>query len=377
MTLHKVNYFFLIFLLFGCSQVNSSEGGERLNDPDNPNPDWLISIDEVVDGGPGKNGIPSIDNPKFAPAHEIDFIDNERLVIGIKVGDEIKAYPHQILDWHEVVNDQVGEDYFSLTYCPLTGTGVTWNRKIDGEITTFGVSGLLYRNNLIAYDRKTDTYWSQMQMRAVNGPLIGKFADTDYPLIETTWATWKQMYPDSQVLTTETGYGRNYSGYAYGEDYLSGDTGTLFPITNENNRLPNKTLVHAYLSEKATNQDIGVRVFVKEDFPENITVFNENYEGNLIVAAGSSKYDFIVSYYSMLGDDTILDFTAIHDKLPVIMKDQEGNEWNVFGEAVSGPRKGEQLTPTESYNGYWFAISDFFPTACIYPSIGCKGFVDK
>ncbi|MEX0843964.1 MAG: DUF3179 domain-containing protein [Balneolaceae bacterium] len=369
MSVHNLGIWVLLLFFFGCNQVSSNSESDDTNNQENPDSEWLISSNEVVDGGPGKDGIPSIDSPTFAPAHEIKYVHDERLVIGLKIRDEIRAYPHQILDWHEIVNDQIGDEYFSLTYCPLTGTGMVWDRVINGEITEFGVSGLLFRNNLIAYDRLTDSNWSQMQMRAVNGSLSGESVNSEYKMIETTWKTWKTMYPESQVLTTNTGYARSYSGYTYGESYLTDDEYILFPVKNENDRLPNKTVVHAYLPENVENHELEIRVFLKEEMPDRIHVINEEYAGNHIVAAGSEPLDFLVTYYSMLEDGTELEFSPVQDQLPVIMRDQEGTEWNIFGEAVNGPRTGQQLQPTKSYNGYWFAISDFFPKACIYPSV--------
>lgn len=366
----------LSMLMAACSQVNSDNNSEN-NIPAEQDSEWLIPSSEIVDGGPGKDGIPSIDNPIFSPASEIDYVQDDRLVIGIKVGNEIKAYPHQVLDWHEIINDQVGEAHLSMTYCPLTGTGIAWNRVIEDEITEFGVSGLLFRNNLIAYDRNTDTHYSQMQIRGVKGPLSGESLKNDYATIQTTWKTWKQMYPDSQVLTRRTGFARFYGGFAYGESYLNDEEYLLFPVKHQNERLPGKTVVHVYLPENVTGDELEVRVFAKEEMREDIEVINEEFAGHSIVAVGSQKDNFIVSFYRNLEDGTLLNFQPVNDRLPIIMKDGEGNEWTVFGEAVNGPRTGEKLQPTKSYNGYWFAIADMFPNACVYPGTGCKGYIEK
>ncbi|MDZ7807254.1 MAG: DUF3179 domain-containing protein [Gracilimonas sp.] len=250
----------IIALLTACDQVNSTENAEDKNtNGGTQNNEWLIPSGEIVDGGPGKDGIPSVDNPKFAPVSEIEFIQDDRLIIGLKVGDTIKAYPHQVLDWHEIVNDQIGNEYIAMTYCPLTGTGITWNRQLDGDIIEFGVSGLLFRNNLIAYDRKTDSYWSQMQLRAVKGPLIGNRLQPVTRMIETTWKQWKSMYPESKIMTKETGFARFYGGFAYGESYLKDENYLLFPVKNENKRLPGKTKVHAILYKKVTDQQQEVQ----------------------------------------------------------------------------------------------------------------------
>ena len=149
-------------------------------------------MSEVKDGGPGKDGIPSIDSPRFIDANDsgTDFLNDTDLVIGIVKGDVVKAYPHLILDWHEIVNDKLIEDLITVNYCPLTGTAFGWSSVANNENTTFGVSGLLYNSNLILYDRTTDSYWSQLELECVNGDLIG-----DEPLlesvVETNWELGK------------------------------------------------------------------------------------------------------------------------------------------------------------------------------------------
>ena len=162
--------------------------------------EWLIPASQIVDGGPGKDGIPSLDNPDFIDLSEATFIPDDRMVLGLRVGDEIMAYPHQVLDWHEIVNDEADGKSVAVLFCPLTGTGMAWNRNINGTITEFGVSGLLFKNNLIPYDRSTDSNWSQMLQQSVNGTLSG-LQTSVYPVVETSWATWKELYPDSRVPT--------------------------------------------------------------------------------------------------------------------------------------------------------------------------------
>lgn len=210
-----------VFLLTQCDLIEE----DRISEEN----DWLIPTDEIMDGGPGQDGIPSIDSPNFKPAMDINYVDNSRLVLGIKEEGKIRAYPHQVMDFHEIVNDRLGDKPIAVTHCPLTGTGIGWVRSINGLETEFGVSGLLFRNNLIAYDRQTESYWPQMQLRAAQGDLKDREIKTAQ-VIETTWATWQQVYPRSEVLTTDTGFSRNYTGFAYGQGYLANHGQILFPI---------------------------------------------------------------------------------------------------------------------------------------------------
>ena len=137
------------------SDDDLGDGSEDATDVDTES--WLIPVNEVFGGGPGKDGIPAISNPKFKPDSTITFLSDDDLVIGVKFEGQLRTYAHLILDWHEIVNDNLGQRYFALTYCPLTGSAIAWDRNLGGEVTTFGVSGLLYNTNLIPYDRATDS----------------------------------------------------------------------------------------------------------------------------------------------------------------------------------------------------------------------------
>ncbi len=348
----------VLFLLASCSlndSTDSSDTSPSLQD------DWLIPVSEVVDGGPGKDGIPSIDNPDFLPAGEINYIPDNRMVIGVHINGDIRAYPHQILDWHEIVNDEIGNKAVSIVYCPLTGTGMCWNRTLDGEITEFGVSGLLFRNNLIAYDRGTDSNWSQMQLRSVNGRHIGRDIEI-YQVVETTWETWKKLYPESMVHTRNTGHQRNYSAYTYGSDYSTNHNRILFPVKNQDNRLQNKERVHGILGSLTPDDRRLVKVYPIDDFGDGITLVKDEFDTDNYLITGSREFNFAAAFKRIPGSSTAgLEFEAVQDELPVIMQDSEGNKWDIFGRAVEGPKTGEQLVPARSYTGYWFAWADFFP----------------
>ncbi|MEX0680490.1 MAG: DUF3179 domain-containing protein [Balneolales bacterium] len=327
--------------------------------------DWLIPLNEIFDGGPGKDGIPSIDAPQFVSANAIEYVGDERLVAAVNIGGDVRAYPHQILDWHEIVNDQFEEEAVAFTHCPLTGTAIAWDRKLKGEAIEFGVSGLLFRNNLIAYDRFTDSHWSQMQLRSVKGT----FSETDieiHQVLETTWENWLAWYPDSKVLTTETGFQRNYSGFAYGQFYLTDDTRILFPVSNPDGRLNKKVRVHGIIGEVPADESASVRVYPIDDFAEGVEMIEDRIGDQEYLIVGSSGKNFAAAFRRTLPDGTRLSFVAVQDKLPEILMDDEGNYWDIFGYAVKGPRTGERLTPARSYTGYWFAWADFYPGLEIY-----------
>ena len=343
----------LVFaILQSCEEINPGTSETQISNLKST-ATWTIPINEVFDGGTGKDGIPAISNPEFIPIDEVDYLRDEDLVLGYMGESEVRAYPHAIMNWHEIVNDQIEDVYLSVTYCPLTGTGIGWDRNIDGEVSTFGVSGLLYNTNLIPYDRKTDSNWSQIMGECVNGELAGSSIET-HPLVETTWGTWKKMFPSSSVLSTETGYNRDYRVYPYA-GYLLADDFFIFPVAHTDDRIPNKERVHGIVF-------LGLaRVYPFSEFEDGVIVKQETVRGREFVIAGSSEDNFIVSYYSDPGDGTDLEFKGIQDNYPIVMTDQECNEWDLFGRAVSGPRKGTQLKPSGGFMGYWLAFAAFYP----------------
>ncbi|MCR9253420.1 MAG: DUF3179 domain-containing protein [bacterium] len=320
--------------------------------------DWSIPRDDVLSGGPGVDGIPALTNPEVEAAASSSFLTDDELIVGFKVGNETRAYPHEILDWHEIINDDIGGKSIAINYCPLTGTALGWSREIEGDITTFGVSGLLYNSNLIPYDRKTSSAWSQMLVESVNGDLIGERPET-YQVFETTWGTWKRMYPESTVVTRNTGIDRSYGIFPYfigGRDYRN-DSFLLFPVDVEDNRLHNKERVVGIID------DGDAKTYRLSQMTDEVALIHDVFKGTPIVVFGNDIDNYAMIFQSVLADGTQLEFRPIPRSLPVVMEDNEGTRWNVFGEAVSGPREGEKLLPTQSFIGYWFSWGTFYPGA--------------
>lgn len=206
--------------------------------------DWLVPEDEVRSGGIGRDGIPSISEPKFDIATEVDYLNDDGLVVGISHNQTQVAYPHSVLDWHEIVNDGIGNLNYALIYCPLTGTATAWNRKIDGRITSFGVSGLLYNTNIVPYDRASKSNWSQLLDKAIWGAHKGDKA-RNYMVLETTFSTWKLLFPSSNVMNFATGHSRDYDAYPYGS--YKTDDHLIFPVKYQDTRLHKKERVYAVI----------------------------------------------------------------------------------------------------------------------------------
>ncbi len=347
-------YLLVVAILWACQdEVTTipSPGNTNTGSPGTNN-GWAISENEVFDGGPGKDGIPSIDDPKFAPTSSINYMADNDLILAINVNGEIRGYTHPVLDWHEIVNDVVGGVELAITYCPLTGTGSAWNRRINNEVTTFGVSGLLYRNNLIPYDRKTDSNWSQIRLDCVQGPLRDTEIETT-PMIEMPWRTWKKMFPNEQVLTASTGFNRSYGVYPYGS-YRTNHNQLLFPVGDDDDRLPRK--------ERVLGLIVGgdARVYTFGAVSDGVTVRRDQFRGKSVVLIGSKSDNFMIAYHvpdhlSSLQFEGLPIFEG-----GVIMQDDQGNQWDVFGIARSGPNAGEALEKLDICIGYWFSFGAFY-----------------
>lgn len=188
-----------------------------------------IAYEDILSGGPGKDGIPAIDEPSFVGIEEADWNDEDAGVFLDIEGDQ-RFYPFGILVWHEIVNDEVGGEPVAVTFCPLCGTAIVFDREVEGELLDFGVSGYLYQSNLLMYDRQTESFWSQTLGRAV----VGSYTDTELEWVSMqrlTWAEVKTNYPEAQVLSTDTGHRRDYGRIPYGNYDETEDL--FFPVSIE------------------------------------------------------------------------------------------------------------------------------------------------
>ena len=195
-----------------------------------------VPVTAIIRGGPPRDGIPALDHPTALPAARADWRDEDR-VLGTVAGGEARAYPLAILEWHELVNDTLGGEPILVSYCPLCGSGLVFGRRVAGATRSFGVSGLLYRSDLLMYDRGTESLWSQIAARAVTGPLVGERLRLLRVRVES-WGAWRRHHPDSSVLSRETGHDRDYASSPYGDYATSSRT---FGTPKPDPRYPPKT----------------------------------------------------------------------------------------------------------------------------------------
>lgn len=350
-----IKSFFCSFLLFfvACSDDDIIPSGSSSGSSNT----WVIPESEL-EFGANKDAIRAVDTPAFSMIDSISYIEDDDRLLVLKLEGEIRAYSLNVLNWHEIINDQIAEKNIAITYCPLTGTGVCWNREINGALSDFGVSGWLYNSNLIAFDRTTDSYWSQMRMDCIHGEYIGKNAQT-FQMVEMPLSTLKIIAPEAQVLNTETGFNLPYLSYPY-YDYRTNNDFFVVPVEFDDDRLSAKEEVLGIIVQDEA------KVYPFSVFPQNqLTVINEVFKGQPVVIACHPEMGFATAFKANLDGET-LTFNPETDQGAIILSDSKGNKWTIFGEAVEGPYAGKQLKTLDAFTGYWFAWALFFPRVEIY-----------
>jgi hypothetical protein len=287
-------------------------------------PVWgSFPTDKIVSGGLPRDGIPSLQNPTFvspAAISEIRYLRDSDLVLGVVINGEVKAYPENILWWHEIANDQIGGVDVIMTLCPLTGTGMLFRMPEDGN----------------AIDK--------LEL---------------LPVIETTWAKWKELYPQTTVISSNTGFTRDYASYPYGR-YREENTNPLFPLQTGtiDGRFPAKHTVLGLLVDDTQKAYPFSRL-------EGNPVVNDDVNGKAVLIVSDISARLAIPYERVV-NGRLLSFTQSNNN-PFEMKDNEtGSTWDIKGKALSGPLAGLQLTQIPAYNSFWFAWAVIWPETQVF-----------
>lgn len=321
-----------------------------------------VPLDEISSGGPGKDGIPSIDFPQFNSVDKAFYADTEPVVV-VEVNGEAKAYPIEILIWHEIVNDTLGGVPVTVTFCPLCNTAIAFDRRLDGTVYDFGVSGNLRYSDLIMYDRQTESWWQQITGTAIVGELTGKKL-TSIPASIVSFADFQSTYPKGLVLSSETGYMRNYGSNPYpGYDNISRSPFLFFePVDGRLPAMERVVTVSLNGEDAAYPFNLLAEQKVVEDTVggEPIVVFHQPGVDSPFSASDIGA----ASVFAPTLDGKTLKF-EVNDNGTIVDTETQ-SQWNVLGRATAGPLEGKQLQSIVNGNHFWFAWAVFKPETRVF-----------
>jgi len=341
----KLNVLFFAVLIISCTKKDNPPTTSPSGDMDL----WLVPPEKVLYKDLPKDRIQSIDHPHFINITESNLKPDD-LVLITSVENEIKIYPVAIMDVHEIVNDSANKNYFSVTYCPLTESSMLWNRKINGKVTEFGVSGMLYNENLMPYDRNTESIWSQMRLQCVHGSLMGNVPATN-AIIETKFSTIQSAFPEAKVLEhdgCDSGVCGGLKETAFlKDDPVDGDTVDLPPDQNYFGIVKQEQLL----------------LFNTELFSDSIQLFTTSFRGSSLLVCGNKELHFYTAFVNKSSGKT---FRALQNSFPLIIEDNNGNRYNIFGTVKEGPEQGNRLEPATSYLARTFAWELFFTNVTLF-----------
>lgn len=315
---------------------------------------WLVPARYIFDTGLTAKELPALNDPKFVSISEADsYLSDDVYGIAVEIDGQYRFYSNQILNWHEVVNDTFGGQDIAVTLSTLTRSAVVYSREFDGETLTFDNALLNYNNNSILKDNQTNNLWLQGRGTSISGSDMGDEL-TVIPSVSITWTEFKDLYPEGQALSNETGFERDYTRHPY-TSYDNNDL-VYFPLTAEVSRLDGKWLVTvvedgteavAFANEiengfGATNEQIGDLDIVALWNPgtESLRVFNREVEGQTL----TFSYDF---------------------DSEVITDEETDSTWNAQGLAIDGELEGTQLEPISGTPFFWFSWNALWPNTRI------------
>ena len=349
-TMRTLSAFIMLLLLASCGRDSAAPEGQPAVDR---NGHWLIPFEELLYYGQPPDRIQSIDDPVFESVQKGSWRPDDRMLVHQHEGI-IKVYPVPILEVHEIVNDRTGDYHYAITYCPLTGSAICWNREIAGDVTEFGVSGMLFRDNLIPYDRNSGSFWSQMRMICVNGPNIETEAEPGM-LFETRFEVVEAHFQDASILVDTA-------------THICTDSICHLKSVESTSEIRTATEdgIEPGQSYFGVIERGYALLFSPDLFTPGWKVFTLGFRGRQLIVAGNAGMDIYVAFEAA-GDEGA-GIYALQDQFPVIMKDAGGNSYDVFGRVVGGPRQGEQHRAARGYRAMGFAWADLFERVDLFPN---------
>ncbi|MGI8544335.1 MAG: DUF3179 domain-containing protein [Aridibacter sp.] len=372
---YKISALFLLFVVVSFSAVcanSQSTRDKKVQKIDG----WKtnigkrsIELDEIISGGPGKDGIPALVDPKFVSLEEAGkWLGEKEPVISLVIDGEARAYPLQILIWHEIINDEFNGVPVAVTFCPLCYSAIAFDRRLDGKTYNFGVSGMLRHSDMIMFDRETESWWQQITGEAIVGDLTGKELK-QIPAQIVGFKQFAEAFPKGLVVSRETGYNRDYGRNPYvGYDEI-GKAPFLFRGETDKRLPPMEKIVVVEIGgvSKAYPRTITrkMRVINDEIKSSSIVIFH-NDGANSALDAGrisDSKDIGATGVFDSEIDGKVLTFTFADG---VFIDKETNSKWNIFGKAFAGKLKDKQLKPIKHGDYFAFAWLTFRPKTEIY-----------
>lgn len=330
-------------------------------------PEPLIDVSQIISGGPPPDGIPPIDDPTFLDV--VDFVlmlPGEEAVVAVVINGDARAYPIRAMIWHEIVNDTVGGEPVSVTYCPLCNSAATYGRSIDGNITTFGTSGKLFASALVMYDRATESLWTHFDGTAVVGLLAGTQL-TSFPSPLLSWDEFVANYPTGKVLDWQAaGFSRDYGRNPYtGYDTPDG-VPFLFRGSLDDRGAAMQRVVGIDIDDKPIAYTIGsvsdgaAYVSPITVAGQEVVIFWKAGQASALedTQIGGGRDVGSVGVFSTTVDGQLLSFSA---KDATFVDHQTSTVWSITGRAMEGPLAGQQLIAVPHLDTFWFAWSTYKP----------------
>ncbi|MEX2245158.1 MAG: DUF3179 domain-containing protein [Dehalococcoidia bacterium] len=323
--------------------------------------------DEFRSGGPGKDGIPAIDEPQFVAVADVDFLDPREPVLAFAWNGDARAYPVQILMWHEIVNDVVGGEPVMVTYCPLCNSSVVFKRTVAGVVHDFGVSGLLRNSDLVMFDRQTESWWQQVTGEALVGARAGTELEA-LPSSTISFADFQAAFPEGRVLSRETGFSRDYGRNPY-VGYDSNNRPFLFSGEVDGQL----DAVDRVVAVEIGGESVGYAFSRLEDHP----VVNDVVGGSPVAvffrkgtlspldrsAIDESADIGAAAAFSRVVDGRELSFISEAGEIRDV---ETKSDWDLAGRAIAGELAGAQLEAIVHGNHFWFAWAAFKPDTRVW-----------
>jgi hypothetical protein len=308
----------------------------------------------IFNGGPGKDGIPALTNPPMGRHGDpgIEYLDDQDRVVGFFLDGQATAIPLNIFWWHEIVNLTAGDGAVAVTHCPLTGSSIAFDRAAVGG-AEFGVSGLLYKNNLVMYDRNDpESLWPQMLLGARCGVRDGTDL-VNVAIVEMTWEGWRSLHPETVVVSAEADLSRRYANYPYGNYDVIDNRNLLFPGGIDPRRPAKERVLGIHDGDGGVAFPYGALDELGE-----VGAVAATAAGQEVVVIWDRARQGAMAFRPEVGDEVL----AFHSEGGQILDDVPGSVWAVDGRAVSGPMAGTELEPVaEAFVAFWFAWPEVYP----------------